>query len=147
MKKILIKITIGCAIVFAISAWQINREENKVAELELQAQSLLIEVDENNSGLNMTVITLKSFFDGLTFGQFAKDGMLTEYNKQSDFEVEVKQRAARIDQDYLQSANRMSGWVTLRSVSLYSGIACIAGIIVMNKKSKRETSAPQNQKA
>ena len=61
----------------------------------------------------MTVITLKSFFDGLTFGQFAKDGMLTEYNKQSDFEVEVKQRAARIDQDYLQSANRTVSYTHL----------------------------------
>ncbi len=102
--------------------------------LEEEGKALADRISEHRGLLSSSNSTryMKSFFDGLTMGAFAKEGIFTEVNNYDRETNSLKMECA-------SWTGRVRGVELFRSVSLLGLIGCgIAGFVIRNKEMKKD---------
>ena len=135
----------------------------KAEELMQEQESLKAEFNQQTSVSSMLAGFGKSFWDGMTFGAFAKEGIFTEYNKFDRWATDVSKRDAIqstkaqqilskmkvLQEEYLQiqpvavsEYNRYRFCEIAKSWAFLIGVASIIVAVVLRFRKKHQTESP-----
>ncbi len=114
------------ALVFLFEIYNIAQIRSSVDQLERDAAAMKASMDEHYSAGHMVGTSIKSFFDGFTFGVFAKEGMFTEYNKEENFRNQLVKSAADMETAYDQQLAQIHSAALWRNWALFT---CLVGCV------------------
>ena len=109
-------------LILVLSAGLFLYNVKRVSDLTAEYAALKEEVKQKTSGGALVGSFTRAFFDGLTLGAFADEGIFTEYNKADRWTTDVASRDARIRSEYADS-------ISNRKWSLIVALGCIAALV------------------
>ena len=124
-----------CALILVYNLVMLGLTKSKLEEIEIRQKALTAEVEHNTSWSSLLGTGFKSFFDGLTLGVFAEEGVFTEYNKAKRWEESVVQRDSQNRAEFEQCWRKYASAISGRNwFGVFTVIALIGYVATRQKK-------------